>query len=95
MNRKPVVFLSSTYFDLKKERSYAIRHIIKNHYIFSGMEAFFMIPMMEQWENIKRTVKDKKGIKTDLFAIIDNLVYLGMRNVSDKIIGGQRSERPI
>ena len=58
MNRKPVVFLSSTYFDLKKERSYAIRHIIKNHYIFSGMEAFFMIPMMEQWENIKRTIRE-------------------------------------
>lgn len=58
MNRKPIVFLSSTYFDLKKERAYAIRHILKNHHVFSGMEAFFMIPMMEQWENIKRTIRE-------------------------------------
>lgn len=58
MNRQSVVFLSSTYFDLKKERSLAIRHIIKNHYVFSGMEAFFTLPMTEQWESIKRTIRE-------------------------------------
>lgn len=58
MNRKPVIFLSSTYFDLKKARSIAIDHLTRNQYIFSGMEAFFVLPMMEQWENIKRTIED-------------------------------------
>lgn len=48
------------------------------------------------WENIKNGFKNKNtGINRDLFAIIDNLVYLGMRNVSEKVTGGQNSERPI
>ena len=48
------------------------------------------------WENIKKAVyNNENSIKRDLFAIIDNLVYLGMRNVSEKVTGGQKSERPI
>ena len=58
MDRKPVIFLSSTYIDLKKARSMVIGHLIKNQFLFSGMEGFFMLPMMEQWENIKRTIDD-------------------------------------
>lgn len=58
MDRKIVVFLSSTYYDLKKERPKAIKEIIKNHYIFSGMETFFVLPPLEQWENIKRTIRE-------------------------------------
>lgn len=58
MDKKIVVFLSSTYYDLKKERPATIKSIIKNHYIFSGMETFFVLPPLEQWENIKRTIRE-------------------------------------
>ena len=88
----------------KKKKQYNVLLECSDYYDFTKQEpseniVFTMNMCLANtagaWENIKRTVKDKKGIKTDLFAIIDNLVYLGMRNVSDKIIGGQRSERPI
>ncbi len=88
----------------KKKKQYNVLLECSDYYDFTKQEPseniIFTMNMClantaGAWENIKRTVKDKKGIKTDLFAIIDNLVYLGMRNVSDKIIGGQRSERPI
>lgn len=65
MNRKPVVFVSSTYFDLKKERLFVRYHLTKNQYLFSGMEEFFFMPMMEQWENIKRTIED-----CDIYVVI-------------------------
>lgn len=58
MDKKIVVFLSSTYYDLQKERPAAIKSIIKNHYIFSGMETFFVLPPLEQWKNIKRTISE-------------------------------------
>ena len=58
MDKKIVVFLSSTYYDLKKERPKAIKAIIQNHYVFSGMETFFVLPPLEQWENIKRTIRE-------------------------------------
>ncbi len=58
MDKKIVVFLSSTYYDLKDERPKAIKEIIKNHYIFSGMETFFVLPPLEQWKNIKRTIDE-------------------------------------
>ena len=48
MDKKIVVFLSSTYYDLQKERPAAIKSIIKNHYIFSGMETFLSCP---HWSN--------------------------------------------
>ena len=58
MDKKIVVFLSSTYYDLQKERPATIKSIIKNHYIFSGMETFFVLPPLEQWANIKRTIAE-------------------------------------
>ncbi|MDE7433151.1 MAG: DUF4062 domain-containing protein [Lachnospiraceae bacterium] len=58
MDKKTVVFLSSTYYDLQKERPATIKSIIKNHYIFSGMETFFVLPPLEQWKNIKRTISE-------------------------------------
>lgn len=58
MDKKIVVFLSSTYYDLKNERPAAIKSIIKNHYIFSGMETFFVLEPLEQWKNIRRTISE-------------------------------------
>lgn len=58
MDKKIVVFLSSTYYDLQRERPATIKSIIKNHYIFSGMETFFVLPPLEQWKNIRRTISE-------------------------------------
>lgn len=48
------------------------------------------------WERVKQAVNLNENTKIrDLFAIIDNLVYLGMRNVSEKVTGGKICERSV
>lgn len=55
MNKKFQIFISSTYEDLKEERSKVVATILKSNHFPIGME-MFSADNIEQWEQIKRTI---------------------------------------
>ena len=55
MNKKYQIFISSTYEDLKEERSKVVATILKANHFPIGME-MFSADNVEQWEQIKRTI---------------------------------------
>ena len=55
MNTKYQIFISSTYEDLKEERSKVVATILKSNHFPIGME-MFSADNVEQWEQIKRTI---------------------------------------
>ena len=55
MNKKYQIFISSTYEDLKEERSKVVATILKSNHFPIGME-MFSADNVEQWEQIKRTI---------------------------------------
>lgn len=55
MDKKFQIFISSTYEDLKEERSKVVATILKSNHFPIGME-MFSADNVEQWEQIKRTI---------------------------------------
>lgn len=55
MDKKYQIFISSTYEDLKEERSEVVATILKSNHFPIGME-MFSADNIEQWEQIKRTI---------------------------------------
>mgnify|MGYP005752270283 CR=1 FL=1 len=55
MDKKYQIFISSTYEDLKEERSKVVATILKDFHFPIGME-MFSADNIEQWEQIKRTI---------------------------------------
>lgn len=55
MHKKFQIFISSTYEDLKEERSKVVATILKSNHFPIGME-MFSADNVEQWEQIKRTI---------------------------------------
>jgi hypothetical protein len=55
MDKKFQIFISSTYEDLKEERSKVVATILKSNHFPIGME-MFSADNIEQWEQIKRTI---------------------------------------
>ena len=55
MNKKFQIFISSTFEDLKEERSKVVATILKSNHFPIGME-MFSADNIEQWEQIKRTI---------------------------------------
>lgn len=53
MNKKYQIFISSTYEDLKEERSKVVATILKANHFPIGME-MFSADNVEQWEQIKK-----------------------------------------
>ena len=55
MDKKFQIFISSTFDDLKEERSKVVATILKSNHFPIGME-MFSADNVEQWEQIRRTI---------------------------------------
>ena len=81
----------NNYNVLLKNELYYYKEKITDNVIFTVNMC--LAEVSNSWEIIKQCIKTEKY--RDLFAIIDNLVYLGMRNVSEKVIGGEKNVQSI